>query len=663
MKSIITFMGALVCILQALAQDIPLIDGKFNYLKRGDYFLEKEAYLTALDAFEKGLRVDSKDSLTYIKRIAHVHFLLGDFDEAEAHYSKMLSEGNADSTSVVRYAEVLASKKKYDQASEILDKIGSQSAYVSNRKKGFARIMDYLSDSLAYSVRPVDFNSDGSDFYAAYLGNTLAFISSRDQPGLFSFKNLKDGSEFLNLYILKGDSILALDVFNDKLNQGPFEFIEHLGMILVTENYPESNRNGDRDNSNPLRLRSYLYTGSGWEEGPDLPFNSRAYSVAHPSFDRTTNTLYYASNMPGSKGTDIYRSTFDGELWSKPENLPINTSGDELYPFIDGENQVLYFSSNGYEGLGGMDIYQTQIASMEDVTNLGYPVNSPRDDFAFTLNQDRKSGYLSSNREGGKGEDDIYSFSIHKVQVKASFVDLETSRPVFGDVKIVSMRTGKEVDYRIAEDVVVFEGIEGEEYRVVSTNPGYEDVVRSISLKDQSHALNLEIPVKQRQIPSYMAVLIQNREPINLVISERDLIEQVNSGVEATNSVIVENLFFPFDESDPIEGKEKLSSVLKVMKSNERLRLIIQGHTDSHGGDEYNELLARQRAASVKKMLVSLGVSENRVSVESMGEMMASACPRGHNCDEDVHLKDRRVEFHLEQILKPSPDLVTMRDE
>ena len=634
------------------AQDLPLMDGQLNYLKKGDYFYENKAFTKALKAYKKGFSKKNGDSLEYIIRLAEVNRQLHDFTTAEYFYS-LVVDRNSSKETLYNYAEVLAANQKYDRAQAIMSTLDDEPGIVADRKKGYNSVENYYSDSLAYSVGPVDFNSEKSDFFASTIADQLVFISSRGfKKNAFTLIDARDESNFLDLYICQPDTILPFIETNDALNQGPFHYIADTEELLITENYPQSVKNADRGKENTLMINRYIKNDNGWDQGDPLPFNNRNYSVAHPSYDQERQLLYFVSNKPGGKGgTDIYRSAYDGSDWSEPENLgeKINTAGDELFPFIDPTTNTLYFSSNGFGGLGGLDIYRIVLNSESETYNLGFPMNSSKDDFAFILSESGKDGFISSNRDGGIGSDDLYTFKIQKLLIRTKLIDIQTSKAIVGTVKVINTRTSEEVPSRINNGDIVFEGVKSDTYMISGLKEGYQLTKQEIKISEASDDLVVELPMKPKVVSLYTGIKILNQEPINYLVTSGVIGKVDTLDEDLANDYVVENLYFPFDESDPIDGEQKLSVLVDLLMTYGHLELEISSFTDCHGPDHYNKQLAQQRADRVKGLLVVSGIDENRIRTIAIGERSNDVCRLGSSCDFNGHKTERRVEFTLKQ--------------
>lgn len=228
------------------------------------------------------------------------------------------------------------------------------------------------------------------------------------------------------------------DVINTKFHEGPATFNKEQNMIVFTRNN-YNNGVAKKGEGNVNRLKLFVATKNSdqkWEKVTEFPYNSADYSVGHPTFAPDGKSIIFASNMPGGQGgTDLYRSTINNGKWSKPENLgsEINTEGNELFPFID-EQGILYFSSNGHPGLGGLDLFKVENGKIK---HLSYPISSKKDDFGILVWSKGKKGFFSSNRDFGGFDDDLYMFTSNKIMMLAGKVYDEFRKKILPNSKVV----------------------------------------------------------------------------------------------------------------------------------------------------------------------------------------------------------------------------------
>lgn len=278
-----------------------------------------------------------------------------------------------------------------------------------------------------FKINNLKINNEQSDMGAAYYQHgRVVFASSRPSARPVYREWKKSKLPFYDLYIsnivdtvqLDDPQLLAWDI-NQHFNEGPATFSADGEFMVYTSNFY------DIDGVKRLKLVSSVVNSKGWGAPVELPFNNVSYSVGHPTLSYDGRTLYFASDMPGGfGGVDIYKVTRTLEgVWGYPENLgeKINTKGDDLFPFIHNSG-LLFFSSNGRGGMGGLDIFVANMtAGSVTVEALEAPINSTADDFSFIMAEDQKTGFFTSNREGGKGDDDLYSFTNNK-DFKSSIV-------------------------------------------------------------------------------------------------------------------------------------------------------------------------------------------------------------------------------------------------
>lgn len=653
-KQLLTYLALIMLSTGMMAQDFPLMDGTINYLKKGDFLVEKGAYVKALKAYAKGAQKNPEDSLVYFSKLAYVTKELNQYEEAEQYYA--LATTNAPSQDdILNYAEVLAANEKHDEASKWMSKYDGDASLPAERKDGFDNVRNFYTDSLAYLVRTVDFNSNESDFSPIYFGDGLLFVSGRGaKKGLFRALDLREETSFLDLFKQSSSGASPFTEVNDILHQGPVTYAEELGRLFVTSNYSESSKNKDRGKSTNLRILFFEEEGGEWEETGEFPHNSREYSLAHPTYDDKEGKLYFVSDMPrGQGGVDIYSSSYDNGNWSAPVNLgpEINTAGDEVFPYVDAEKGVLYFSSDGYAGIGGLDVYRVSLQGEKRITNLGYPVNSPKDDFGLIINRAGDAGFLSSNRDGGQGKDDIYAFLVQRVTVRSRLIDFETKEPIIGNIRVIDVKTGQEVPYRVEDDEVVFDGIQGQEYKVLGDKEGYAANEVSITAPTDSRELSIEVPIEpEKTTPSHSLVVFDHITGMQFYKVNEDELVEVDERVEGLPTFEVKNVFFDFDSDQPNESVVLIDKLVELLKTYEHIQLEVKAFSDSRGPEHYNKTLAQKRAERIVQILTNKGIGRSRVSHIAVGESeIYNDCEEGTDCSEEEHALNRRVDFSIEK--------------
>lgn len=390
---------------------------------RADRNFEKEYYPKAIKLYSKLAQSDSTNTHAFT-RLADSYRLVNDFQNAELWYEKVVNREDANTISLYHYAEMLKYNNKHQQALLWMEKY-------QLKEKNDIRAQRHLSinffrellemESINVNLKYLDMNSDFTEFGAAFLSkNQVVFSSSRHGARFFDRKNPRDNQPFYNLYIaeLEQGEFTNITAFAPELtsavHEGPVCFTPDCKEIFFTRNvYLKPSRHHERTNRLMI-LHATLEDGK-WANITVLPFNSEEYSCGHPAISADGKKLFFVSDMPGGFGhSDIYYVDRNGDAWGEPVNLgeTINTPGKEMFPFLYSDG-TLYFSSDGYATFGGLDIFAAKPSQkgFEKPVNLGTPINSIADDFAYVLAENGYSGYLSSNRRQST-IDDIYYFNF-----------------------------------------------------------------------------------------------------------------------------------------------------------------------------------------------------------------------------------------------------------
>jgi len=400
---------------------------------KGDRYTFSFAYDKAIDSYIRTKHLSMEGQ----RRLAESYHKIDQNIQAEAIYSKIVTE-NVLPEDYFNYALVLKMNGKYDESNKWMDKFVAlkpddlRAKDYATHKKEFAKL---LKDAGKYKIEHLDLNTDALDFGTSYYKNSLVFASNR-KPSKGAVKNYNwTRKPFWDLYISEviGNQLKEPTIFDKKLNgalhDGPASFSNDGTFMAFT-------RNNTKNKNRVVELRIYFssYKNGEWSKPEPFFLNNDHYSVGHPCLTSDGKTMYFTSDMLGGYGkTDIYRISKDEKgSWGKPENLgaEINTEGDEMFPFLEENSHTFFFSSNGKFGLGGLDIFSCTLigAGFGPVFNVGYPLNTQYDDFAAIADNTMSKGYFSSNRSGGSGGDDLYSFEILKTK---NPVDLDVAFSVY----------------------------------------------------------------------------------------------------------------------------------------------------------------------------------------------------------------------------------------
>ncbi len=425
-------------------------------LKRAQRMMADLDYTEAISQFTQILET-SDDPYAKIS-LAEAYRKTNDAANSEYWYGQVVRLPESQPIHKLFYGQALQQNGKCDQAREWYA-LFIQEQPDDLRGQYLARACDYedelrTKNAKVYEVQHLDFNSSLDDFGAALYEGGVIFASDRSNGVAVKRDHAWTGNPFLELYYVKSDRTDEDDPlttvygqpekfsnkFNSKYHDAAVSFTDDGNQLFFTRNNFNEGKTGKSDDGFVKLKIFYAERGSkkeDWGKLQSLPFNSDEYSVAHPALSPSGARLYFASDMPGGfGGMDIYYSEKDNGRWGPPINLGpvVNTEGHEAFPFADPTGKI-YFASDGQIGLGGFDLYYTIEKGPGDFSqpeNMGAPVNSNSDDFAVMVGADGEFGYFSSNRTGGAGRDDVYSFTHSGVPVEVLVINSETRLPIEG---------------------------------------------------------------------------------------------------------------------------------------------------------------------------------------------------------------------------------------
>jgi outer membrane protein OmpA-like peptidoglycan-associated protein len=594
-------------------------------------------------------------SVDLLQKLASSFYFNNQMEQATKWYGELMKMNeDIDAEYYFRYAQALKSVENYTESDKWMKKFADLDRS-DLRGRAFLSTVDYLTmiDEVSkdFEVNNLDLNTAVSDFGTTQYQNQLIFASSRgggknyewnDQPflDLFSAEKQEDGTY---------GSVEKLDSdINTKYHESTVAFTpDDKVMYFTRNNYFKKKYKKDEDGTNRLKIfKATLNEYDKWGDVESIPFNGEDYSVAHPTINVKGTKMYFASDMLGTLGSsDIFEVEIkqDGSL-GDPINLgpSVNTEGQETFPFVNSQGD-LYLSSNGFNGLGGLDVFvirdfenKRELKQPMALENIGRPINSSMDDFGYYENLGTKEGFFTSNREGGKGDDDIYSFTVPECEqtVEGVVKDQDTEEPIVGAKVTLLDADGNELNQLVVgvNGTYKFEKLECEkEYLIRIEADTYATVEQRFTTPKKQQKLELKS------------------------LLEKDEIE-LEPCADLAKLLDIPIIYFDFDKFDIRRDAElELQKVLAVLNKYPTMTIDIRSHTDCRGTMSYNERLSNNRAQSTRQYLVDKGVAVDRLTAKGYGESrLLNNCgcePKNDsNCSDEEHQVNRRSEFIVTSI-------------
>lgn len=602
-----------------------LLSAQNSKTKDADKLFDRFEYIDAASAYLKLTEKGYEDSYVQ-KRLADSYYNVFNTAEAIKWYAKLVEEKQQDAEIYYKYAQMLKAEGNYDEAKKQMQQF-VQLKPNDERAISFQNNPNYLADLKAkrplFEVKTSDINSDKSDFGALLTDdNTVYFTSARNEARKTSGWN---DEPYLDLYqaIYNEDGTLSaptlVESVNTKWHDGPATISADGTIMYITSESFNDNKFEKSDDKKSKFSRMYLYKATKndgkWSNLTALPINSTEYSLRNPSISRDGKTLYFSSDMPGGLGgEDIWKVSVNGDEYGTPENLgeKINTPGNESFPFITSEN-MLYFSSNSKQGFGGLDVFEADLNTGSEAINIGEPVNTGKDDFAFSFNTSKKVAIFSSNRDG---VDNLYIASpICGVNAIVMVKSATTRKAIESALINVLDDTNSLIATSNSNDAgqQSYEVQCEKVYTFKVSKEGFEDGIFTMPASPNGATL----------IEAYL-------EPIKPIITEKE--------------VILQPIYFEFNKSNiTAQGAEELDKLVAVMNEYPEMVIFAKSHTDSQGKDKYNLDLSERRAQSTVQYIISKGIDKERISGQGFGESeLKIQCDQ---CTDEQHAQNRRSEF------------------
>ena len=634
------------------------VSAQKNYLKDADMAYENHQYFNAIElykqAYTKVKKADAKSRILF--RTGDAYHQINDLKGAETYYSKAIKAKYSDPIAILNLADVLKAQQKYPEAiveynnykkempSDVRGENGVKSCELAQQWKDAKNTPETRLKVENMAL----LNSKESDFSPAYADKkytSLIFTSTRQ--GATGSIDVTNGQNHSDLYEAKLDkngkwstpAPLATTILS-KMNEASVS-ISKKGDVMFMTRCPEAK-------GKVLKCQLYVCKkqGPSWAEPEPLPFNVDSVSFAHPAINVAGDVLYFTSKLAGGYGgKDIWMSTYSkkDKTWGQPVNLgpSINTSGDEMYPYMADDDKTLYFSSNYHLGMGGLDIFKAEKSTDGKFTkapeNLKSPMNSAGDDFGIIFEGKKIKGYFTSNRENGKGSDDIYSFILPPLNfnLTGTVVSDENNEPVQNASIHLKGSNGDMFEFNT--------GADGKYNFKLKENTSYEVTVAT---------------GKTTASKSYTLGFLANKDMGKLTTVDEN--ESKDFVKDFALTPVKAEIRFPavlYDLGKATlrpESKDSLNFLYQTLIDNPTIVIELQSHTDSRGSNTDNQKLSEERAKSCvvylseeKKIplarLTSKGWGEGKLLIKDAVINKAKTKEE----KEALHQKNRRTVFRI----------------
>ncbi|GAB3204625.1 outer membrane protein OmpA-like peptidoglycan-associated protein [Pontibacter aydingkolensis] len=653
---------------------------------KADKYYEAYQFAAAVKAYEKALILEPGNA-ALLAKVVQCYIKLGNAERAKYWLDKAAEATASDAQGYRELAAVLATDARYAAATQLYDKAAATNDQESIKwQKAYKNLGTFYEDSALYNVKKVSFNSGFSDFSPAFFGNGVVFSSPRSNT-YKADKASRNYTGFIDLFYAEADATAPIPFsteLNSKYHEGPLSFNGTQDTVYFTRSNFEK-KSFSKTGVNNLHIYTAVLKNGKWESIKALPFNSTEYSTGHPAL-ADSHTLYFVSDMPGGfGGTDLYKTVKVGGEWQTPVNLgpEINTSGNEMFPFVD-EHGNLYFASNGHPGLGGLDIFvaQNNGKTFGGVKSVGYPINTPGDDFGLIIKGD--AGYYNSNYKAA--HDDIYTFKVTR-QKQVVLLALDHKGKPLNDVQLVVNtdtkstlgKTPAQIDwtygkleklalskkgYASAElllaksDFFKYNALDtirvvmakkvipaddrkvqvalhdedgkpvvGGKIELIEAGTGLKKVYE---VEERGFAVVTFAPVKNYKLRGvkqgfYDTVLNLDPKQITSLAADEELnlrlrAKELFNAMRVGETIELEIEYDLAKADIRLEAAQILDKLVAYLQKYTEVKVELGAHTDSRGSDVYNQALSQRRAEAAAAYVVSKGINAERLVAVGYGE-------------------------------------------
>ncbi len=618
---------------------VVIVFAQKDYTKEADVAWKSESYFTAVDLYKKAYTKEKKktEKIRIIYRIGECYRLIVNPEMAIEWYlkSEKAKYGDEEPKLFLHLAETHQLLGKYSEAKDYFKMYKDKVPSDPEGDKGFKaceKAEKWTEKPTAYIVEnESQLNSKQYDYSPTLLGrkkDEMIFVSSR--PGTMGNDiDSRSGESFTDLFYSeqdrKGKWSIAKPLaqpLNTEFNEGSATITYRDKQIYYTHCPLQKNK------SSNCQIWRATKRATDWVEPEKMEFFDDSVTVGHPAMSAKDEIMVFSSDAPGGKGgKDLWMVVWDDDskAWGTPQNISsVNTPEDEMFPFIKADG-TLYFASNGHLGMGGLDMFKAEQTGKNQwgkVENLRFPLNSPSHDFGIVFNGNRDRGFFTSNRAGGKGGDDIYSFKLPPIiyALQGTIKDVDCKKPISGAlVKLIGTDGSSVESITDAQGAYKFEKKENEE-RYIQENTSYTIVV-SKSSKAKNIATDCESTDFKKR--GYLAGKGQETtvgiEKSTAFVHDFEL-QCSNCGEIKFSTVLYELAKSELMVTPKVNSKDSLNDLYQILIENPNTVIELLAHTDARGGDAANMKLSQERAQSCVDYLISKGIAADRLVAKGLGE-------------------------------------------
>lgn len=627
------------------ADEKKLVPSKSRKELKGDKLFFIYDYAEAVKSYTGSESLTTKGRRNVAKSYYYMH---DNARSGEAYSSLLKYPVEAIPEDYYNYAMVLRSDSKYEESAKWMDKFAMlkpdelrTKSYTENK----AGLSALLTDREKYKITHLDLNTDAQDFAPAFYKDRIVFASSRTTK-LFPKTSYRTGKPYLNIYVadLKQEQLQAPKTFdeslNGSLNEGTASFTKDGTLMAFTQNIYNLTKKELVVN---MEIYFRTFARGKWSEPLPFPVNNKGYSVGHPSLSKDGQTMYFTSDMPGGfGGADIYKVTKTGNEWSQAKNLgsSINTEGNDVFPFYEDNKNILYFSSDGHYGLGGLDLFSSVVHDtvFDKVVNLGSPLNTADDDFSLIVDSLGTTGYFASNRIGGTGDDDIYRVDfLSPKRIEGIAKDIENHPLANTFISLLDENNA------IIDSLTT--AVNGAYTFTVETKKNYTITGEKTLYTNGTNTANTFGP---ELIVKADVILLMPQKAEEVVIVEKIIAEK-----PVAKAGYLRPIYFDLNRYNiRPDARIELDRVVKEMNENPNMRMNLKSYTDCRASRAYNQALSDHRANASANYVRKRIMNPLRVDAKGYGEtkLINNCACEGNvvsDCSEEAHQANRRTEFSI----------------